>query len=242
VRDRYELKRKLGNGAAGDVYLADHVDMGRKVAVKIIPLSHVKSREDLLDEARKLVQLDGQENVVKVHDAGDWDSNSVYVASEYCPGGSLAELSKVPIDPARACELVSQACRGLDLVHHSGLLHLDIRPAIFERRGRQAEVDRLRFGPLDSGPDHRRVVLAPAAPELVERSRALQATDIYGMAMTLAHLLGWSIKTVRFKSVYEVQVKKNNRRRSHYWGHGPLKPDKAPRHIENVVKSLAYPR
>jgi serine/threonine protein kinase len=57
VQDRYQVKRKLGSGMTGDVYLADHVDLGREVAVKIIPLSHVKSRNDLLDEARKLAQL-----------------------------------------------------------------------------------------------------------------------------------------------------------------------------------------
>lgn len=330
MQDRYQLKRKLGNGVTGEVYLADHVDLGREVAVKIIPLSHVKSRDDLLDEARKLVQLDGQANVVKVHDAGDWDGNRVYVASEYCPGGSLEDLSKtMPLDPGRACELVSQVCRGLDFVHRSGLLHLDIRPANI-LIGVDEKPKLIDFGLArwihDPGTDE--WYWPHAAPELVERGQGQAATDIYGMAMTLAHLLtagaicrpflagidlvnasangewprldelsvnvpkklravieagveydpakrpatienfkklldkatpavsfalqqdgslastseGWTIKTVEGKGVFEVVVRRNNRRRSEYCGDGLPKPIAARRHVEKVVRSLAYPR
>ena len=60
----------------------------------------------------------------------DWDDRTVYVASEHCPRGSLEDVSQAgPVDPGRACSLVSDVCRGLDHVHRGGLLHLDIRPA-----------------------------------------------------------------------------------------------------------------
>jgi serine/threonine protein kinase len=71
--DRYTLKRELGHGATGRVFLAEHVDLGREEAVKIIPLNFVKNRDQLLAEAKMLASLDGQENVVRVYDASDWD-------------------------------------------------------------------------------------------------------------------------------------------------------------------------
>jgi serine/threonine protein kinase len=128
---------------------------------------------------------------VKVHDAGDWTGNSVYVASEYCSGGSLEDLSKtVPLDPSRACELVSQGCRGLDVVHRSGLLHLDIRPAniLIGGDGKPRLID-FGLARWTHDPNADEWYWPHAAPELVERSQGQVATDIYGMAMTLAHLL-----------------------------------------------------
>jgi eukaryotic-like serine/threonine-protein kinase len=128
--DRYNLKRELGHGVTGRVFLAEHVDLGREEAVKIIPLTFVKNRDQLLAEAKMLASLDGQENVVRVYDASDWDDHNVYVSSEYCPRGSLDAMSKgISLDPGTACTYISEVCRGLDYVHRSELLHLDIRPA-----------------------------------------------------------------------------------------------------------------
>src|SRR5438874_1114755 len=99
--DKYSLIKRLGSGNTGIVHLAMHVDLGRQVAIKVIPLSVVTDRDEFLDEARKLAALPDHDNLVKVHDAGDWDEHHVYIASEYCPGGSLADLADgKPLDPA----------------------------------------------------------------------------------------------------------------------------------------------
>ena len=88
--DRYELLGQLGAGnfTAG-VHLAQHRDLGRQVAVKLLALDHLTEREKLLTEARTMASLEPHDNVVQVIDAGDWDEHHVYLAVELCADGSL---------------------------------------------------------------------------------------------------------------------------------------------------------
>lgn len=137
-----------------------------------------------------LAALPEHDNVVKVLDAGLWDQERVFIASELCSGGSLdAIAASGPVDPARACDLLSQACRGLAHLHFHDLLHLDLRPAnILIANGAPRLVD---FG-LARWADKAEVEewYSPhAAPELIETGYATPSTDIYAMAMTLAHLV-----------------------------------------------------
>jgi serine/threonine-protein kinase len=186
--DRYELVDELGRGFFGVVHRARQVHLSRTCALKIIRVRSDPTR--VLDEARMLAALPEHDNVVKVLDAGVWDDNHVFIASELCTGGSLETLAAAgPLDPGRACDRLSQACRGLAHLHHHDLLHLDIRPAnILVAGGTPRLVD---FG-LARWADDAEVDdwYGPhAAPELVESGRATPATDIYAMAMSLAHLL-----------------------------------------------------
>jgi eukaryotic-like serine/threonine-protein kinase len=186
--DRYELLDELGRGNFGVVVRARQVHLDRIYALKIIRVRAEPARA--LDEARLLAALPEHDNVVKVHDAGLWDDSHVFIASELCTGGSLDDVAAAgPLDPGKACDLISQACRGLGHLHHDDLLHLDIRPAnILMADGTPRLVD---FG-LARLVDDAEVddwYSPHAAPELVEAGRATPAADIYSMAMTLAHLL-----------------------------------------------------
>lgn len=186
--DRYELKAELGRGCFGVVYKARQVHLDRIFALKLIRV--VTDPLEVLEEARKLAVLPEHENIVKVIDAGAWDAQHVFIVSELCVGGSLADLARTgSVDPATACDLVSQACRGLAHLHHHDLLHLDIRPAnVLLADGAPRLVD---FG-LARWVNDAAVEdwYGPhAAPELVESGHAEPPTDIYAMAMTLAHLL-----------------------------------------------------
>lgn len=186
--DRYELLGELGRGNFGAVFRARQVHLDRIYALKIIRVRAEAARA--LDEARLLAALPEHDNVVQVHDAGLWDDRHVFIASELCTGGSLDHVAAAgSLDPGRACDLVSQACRGVGHLHHNDLLHLDIRPAnILMADGTPRLVD---FG-LARLIDDAEVddwYSPHAAPELVEAGRATPAADIYSMAMTLAHLL-----------------------------------------------------
>ena len=186
--DRYLIEGQLGRGNFGVVYLARHVALDRTCTLKVIRVR--TTNEEVLEEARKLAALPAHDNVVKVLDAGAWDDHHVFIASELCMGGSLDDLAAgKALDPATACGLISDVCRGLDHLHQHELLHLDIRPAnILMSTGipqlvdfglarwmHDAEVDDW-YGPH-------------AAPELVETGRAAPTSDVYAMAMTLAHIL-----------------------------------------------------
>lgn len=192
-KDRYNVIRPLGTGnfTAG-VYLAEHRDLGREMAVKLLAVNVLSDRDALLNEARSMAALEPHENVVQVLDAGDWDGGHVYIASEVCRGGSVAGLCSPPappLDPAGACTLVTGACRGLDFMHRQGLLHLDIRPAnilINDGVPKLADFGLARWVTNAQVPQ----VYAPhAAPEMLRNYGGTEASDQYAIAMTLAHVL-----------------------------------------------------
>lgn len=187
AEEPYEILGQLGRGHFGAVYEARHRALGWAVALKLIPVR--TTVEVVLEEARKLAALPLHDNVVQVLDAGPWSDCDVYIASELCLEGSLGDRAGTPLDPATACGLVSDACRGLDHLHQHDLLHLDIRPAnilLSDGRPRLADFGLARWSDDADVEDW----YGPhAAPELVESGRATVACDVFSMAMTLAHLL-----------------------------------------------------
>jgi eukaryotic-like serine/threonine-protein kinase len=192
-KERYRVITPLGSGNfTVGVYLAEHRDLRREVAVKLLAVDELNDRDALLDEARTMAALESNENVVQVVDAGDWDGEHVYIASEVCRGGSVEELCSppaLPLDPAKACSLISDVCRGLDFMHRQRLLHLDIRPAnilISEGTPKLADFGLARWL-IDPEVPH--VYARHAAPELLRDFSGTEASDQYAMAMTLAHVL-----------------------------------------------------
>lgn len=197
---RYEIIRPLGSGNFTlGVFLATHKDLGREVAVKLLEVARLSDRERLLDEAKKMAALETHDNVVQVLDAGDWESDKVFIASEACLDGSLAALcATMPLglDPATACQLISDSCRGLDHMHRRGLLHLDIRPANILLAGgtpKLCDFGLARWIGQGAVPF---VYEAHSAPELIRGEPGTEASDQYAMALSLAHLLSSSATCV----------------------------------------------
>ena len=184
--DRYEILQQLGRGHFGAVFLARHTALGRECALKLIPAAG----DDVLAEARYLAGLPEHPNVVKVVDAGTWDEQFVFIASELCMDGTIADLfGRAPLDPGRACELISDACRGLEHLHEHGLLHLDVRPANILLCGGKPRLADFGLAKWTHSADVENWYGPHAAPELVETGRAEPTSDIFSMAMTLAHVL-----------------------------------------------------
>ena len=187
---RFDVIRQLGTGhfTAG-VYLAEHRDLGRQMAVKLLEVQAVTDRDALLEEARTMAALDTHPNVVQVFDAGDWDADHVYIASEVCEGGSVEDLCSPGLDPAAACALISGACRGLDFMHQEGLVHLDIRPANILLRDDTPKLADFGLARWLTDAQVPNVYAAHAAPEMLLNFSGTMASDQYAMAMTLAHAL-----------------------------------------------------
>src|SRR5215510_9614319 len=94
IADRYLLVERLGHGGSGTIYLAEHVTLRRKVAVKI--LHHELSRDDLAverfrREATTVGEIDN-EHIVEVHDFGRTRDGRLFLAMELLEGETLGDV------------------------------------------------------------------------------------------------------------------------------------------------------
>jgi serine/threonine protein kinase len=127
----YKLLEPLGKGSISRVYLAEHVGLGRRVAVKV--LSAGKSSEQVVArfhrEAQALAAL-RHPNIVRVYDI-DRAGDSLFMVMEYLVGLDLQRFvsSKGPLDVARAVHVICQAALGLEHAHRMGWVHRDVKPA-----------------------------------------------------------------------------------------------------------------
>ena len=132
VIGKYKLLDRIGVGGMGQVYLAEHTNMGRRAAVKVLPPDLAESsfaRERFFREARAVGSLD-HPNLVRAFDV-DSEGDVIYLVMEYVEGVNLHEmvLKHGPLDAARVGNYLWQAANGLAYVHAAGMIHRDIKPA-----------------------------------------------------------------------------------------------------------------
>jgi WD40 repeat protein/serine/threonine protein kinase len=128
----FHVRRLLGSGGNGVVYLAKDTRLGRLVAVKVPQreaLSNPLLRQRFLREARAAAQLH-HANIVPIFDVGEADS-ACYIVSAYCRGGSLADWLKsqsAPVPFRLAAQLTARLADGVQHAHDCGILHRDLKP------------------------------------------------------------------------------------------------------------------
>ncbi|HEV3021395.1 MAG TPA: serine/threonine-protein kinase, partial [Pirellulales bacterium] len=129
---KYKLLDHLGTGGMGSVFLAEHVLMRRRVAIKVLPTSRVHDTSYLgrfYREARAAAALD-HPNIVRAFDV-DNEGDVHYLVMEYVTGRDLNSIvaRDGPLDFVTAAENFRQAADGLAHAHRAGLVHRDIKPA-----------------------------------------------------------------------------------------------------------------
>jgi len=128
---QYHILDELGSGGMGQVFRAQHVMMGRTVAIKVLPRAKSKPEAEaaFLREIRMLGRLD-HDNLVRALDAGH-DGKVYYLVTELVPGLDLRRqvLKYGKLDETMAASVISQAARGLGHAHSQGLVHRDVKPA-----------------------------------------------------------------------------------------------------------------
>lgn len=129
----FQLVRKLGAGAFGQVWLADDTRLHRQVAIKLPHRSFVSESTEarrFYREAETAAKLT-HPNLVPILDAVLQDDLS-YIVSEYCPGPTLRrwldEQKDLP-SPRTAVSIIAQLASGLNVAHQLGLIHRDIKPS-----------------------------------------------------------------------------------------------------------------
>jgi serine/threonine protein kinase len=122
----YRIEELLGRGGMGVVYRAEHLDLGRKVALKVLAPELAENdsfRRRFIRESRMAARMD-HPNILPIYEAGEADG-LLYIAMRYVPGSDLHQLldREGVLRPQRAVNLLSQVAGALDAAHRSGLVH-----------------------------------------------------------------------------------------------------------------------
>ena len=202
----YEIKRELGRGGMGVVYLAHNKLMGRDEVLKVMGRQIMERPgvlERFLREIRAVAKL-RHPNIVTAYSAIRLGESIVF-AMEYVEGLDLAKMVKAkgPLPVAHACSFVHQAALGLQHAHEQGLVHRDIKPGnlMLSRKGDKATVKVLDFGlakvtreeKVDGGLTSEGQALG--TPDFIAPEQILDApsadirADIYSLGGTLYYLL-----------------------------------------------------
>jgi Protein kinase domain len=128
----YRIERVLGRGGMSIVYLAEHLRLHRKVALKVLSseLSADEAfRTRFVRESEAAASLD-HPNIIPIFEAGEVGT-VLYIAMRYVKTTDLAVLiaEEGPLDPRRVVSIIEQTASALDSAHAEGLVHRDVKPA-----------------------------------------------------------------------------------------------------------------
>jgi serine/threonine-protein kinase len=132
IAERYHVIRKLGEGGMGQVYLAEHVKMGRRSAVKVMHPGMVHDADAISRFNREASNASriNHPNVAGIYDFGETADGLIYLAMEYVEGEPLTALVEAagPLPAARAAEITRQTGEALAVAHEMGIVHRDLKP------------------------------------------------------------------------------------------------------------------
>src|SRR6185312_5720488 len=199
------IVRRIGEGGMGQVYLAEHVRMRRRSAVKVLHQGLVNDHDAIARcnrEAANASQIQ-HPNVAAIYDFGETDEGLIYLAMEYVDGEPLRNVieRQGALNAAEAAEITRQVADALEAAHEMGIVHRDLKPDnIMIARGRNgadlAKVVDFGIAKATSGDDQKvtRTGLAVGTPEYMSPEQlsgeTLDArTDIYSLGLVAFNML-----------------------------------------------------
>jgi len=217
LADRYRLLKRIGEGGMGSVYQAEHITIGRKLAVKVLSPEYGDSPEIIarfLQEARTASMLH-HEHIVDITDFGYTKQGLAFLTMEYLEGEDLATmLAREGKQPwTRVRRILLQICRALDAAHEAGIVHRDMKPDNcfrIKRGGNPDFIKILDFGiakvivdGTTSGRVDRQKMATEAgtllgtpeymAPEIARDQKPDARVDVYSVGVVMYELLTGSV-------------------------------------------------
>jgi eukaryotic-like serine/threonine-protein kinase len=221
IDGRYRVISRLGSGGMADVYCAEDLQLGRRVAIKMLYRRFAEDQEFVERFRREASSAAGlqHQHVVSVYDRGEWDG-TYWIAMEYLEGRSLKRLilDEGPLAPERAIDLAVQILRAARFAHRRGVIHRDLKPhnVIVDDEGRAKVTD---FGIARAGASDMTQtgsIMGTAqylSPEQAQGHAVSAQSDIYSVGIILYEMLtgrvpfeGESAVTIALKQVGEQPV------------------------------------
>ena len=221
VDERYRVLHRIGSGGMADVYCAEDLQLGRRVALKLLYRRFAEDEEFVERFRREASSAGGLQhpNVVAVYDRGEFD-DTYYIAMEFLEGRSLKQVVRQDgaLEPDRAIDLVVQILKAARFAHRRGIVHRDIKPhnVIVDDEGRAKVTD---FGIARAGASDMTEtgsIMGTAqylSPEQAQGHPVDARSDLYSVGVVLYELLtgrvpfdAESAVTIALKQVSEEPV------------------------------------
>jgi serine/threonine-protein kinase len=224
VADRYHVIKKLGEGGMGQVYLAEHVKMGRRSAIKVMNPSMVHDPDAVARFNREASNASRitHPNVCAIYDFGETPDGLIYLAMEFIEGEPLTDLLEregaLPV--ARAVGIFTQVAEALQAAHDLGIVHRDLKPdniMLAQRKGGD-QVKVVDFGIAkavggdESGQKVTKTGLVVGTPEFMSPEQLSGdkldgRSDLYSLALVFYRMLAGKLP-FEATTVQETMIKR----------------------------------
>jgi serine/threonine-protein kinase len=203
IGGKYRIDAYIGSGGMGKVYEAFHVELSRKVAIKILKYFEADDETSIsrFHREARAAGIIGHDNICEVTDFGMDEAGVAYLVMPLLQGSSFSKMltSEAPLLGRRIVDISCQALKALEAAHRRNIIHRDLKPGnlFVTRVGDRADfVKLLDFGIskyLDSDASTKltRTGLVPGtplymAPEQAEGGKNLDhRADIYSVGVLL---------------------------------------------------------
>lgn len=206
VAERFLIERRIARGGQACVYLAQQLQLDRKVALKVLSSPPTASLQEqrqfqqrFLKEARTLASLN-HPNIVTVFDYGHSEDGTCFIAMEYIEGTPANKVVNGPMEPERARRIICQVVNALQFAHAHGVIHRDIKSSnvLVSADGRGGDVVKVvDFGIAKLTTDDTNITIAGTilgsphfmSPEQIYGRTVDYRADIYAVGVLFYYLL-----------------------------------------------------